>query len=319
MITREPVKISTSTKGQSYTSALDKEPWHGTEIELVIEGNWSSYRSKILQYMRQIAIITPYAEFALKYTTATHGSVSLEFPRRSNSMPSAPLEVKYHPSSVDLILLEQLINQNSDKELLQFLQDDFDKIELKLAIELIGELGSTCSSKTLLKSLTEGDVITIYYLFMEISFPDPGGDCLRPVGEHNLYMGIKKELQPDMVATFTSTAVSLGGKCVKPGFYIYRFANKIPLLFGKDFDVVTQTAINFNWNRYKINPAKHIIGVFASIVGIKIPFNWMGKEYIEWVDEIKFAVKATLRKCCIQLKPLLAKKVSGRSIPKQTL
>ncbi|PWA94800.1 DNA topoisomerase 6 subunit B [Artemisia annua] len=68
MRTGEPVKISTSTKGQSYTSvcelsinieenipviknhvkALDKEPWHGTEIELVIEGNWSSYRSKIL-------------------------------------------------------------------------------------------------------------------------------------------------------------------------------------------------------------------------------------------------------------------------------
>ncbi|PWA94799.1 hypothetical protein CTI12_AA056680 [Artemisia annua] len=193
-------------------------------------------------------------------------------------------------------------------------------------------MGSTCSSKTLLKSLTEGDVITIYNLFMEISFPDPSGDCLRPVGEHNLYMGIKKELQPDMVATFTSStkvclghpfiveaAISLGGKCVKPGFYIYRFANKIPLLNKGEFDVFTQTAINFNWNRYKINPAKHIIGVFPSIVGTKIPFNWMGKEYIEEVDEIKFAVKATLKKCCIQLKPLLAKKVSGRSKPKQTL
>lgn len=279
--------------------------------------------------MRQIAIITPYAEFAFKYTTATHGSVSLEFPRRSNSMPSAPLEMKYHPSSVDLILLKELINENPDKELLQFLQDDFDKIDIKLAIELIGELGSTCSSKTLLKSLTEGDVIAIYNLFTEISFPDPGGDCL---GEHNLYKGIKKELQPDMVATYTSStkeclghpfiveaAVSLGGKCVKPGFYIYWFANKIPLLFEGDIDVVTQTAINFNWNRYKINPAKHIIGVFASIVGTKIPFNWMSKEYIEEVDEIKFAVKATLEKCCIQLKLLLAKKVSGRSIPKQTL
>lgn len=77
------------------------EKWHGAEIQVVIEGNWTTYRvwffaafccvqtfvfvlkilmsaqmsdrvivtrqSKILHYMRQMAVITPYAQFIFKF------------------------------------------------------------------------------------------------------------------------------------------------------------------------------------------------------------------------------------------------------------
>lgn len=36
--------------------------WHGACLSLTIEGNWSSYRAKLLKYLRQIAVITPYAQ-----------------------------------------------------------------------------------------------------------------------------------------------------------------------------------------------------------------------------------------------------------------
>ena len=36
--------------------------WHGAELSVTIEGNWSSYRAKVLKYLRQIAVITPYAQ-----------------------------------------------------------------------------------------------------------------------------------------------------------------------------------------------------------------------------------------------------------------
>jgi DNA topoisomerase VI subunit B len=36
--------------------------WHGAALSLTIEGNWSSYRAKLLKYLRQIAVITPYAQ-----------------------------------------------------------------------------------------------------------------------------------------------------------------------------------------------------------------------------------------------------------------
>jgi hypothetical protein len=36
--------------------------WRGAALSLTIEGNWSSYRAKLLKYLRQIAVITPYAQ-----------------------------------------------------------------------------------------------------------------------------------------------------------------------------------------------------------------------------------------------------------------
>ncbi|GJR69613.1 RNA-directed DNA polymerase, eukaryota, reverse transcriptase zinc-binding domain protein [Tanacetum coccineum] len=74
-----------------------------------------------------------------------------------------------------IILLKQLTDDDPEKELLQFLQDDFDTIDLTLAIELIGELCSTCRSKTRLKSLTKDDAFAIHNLFREISFPNLSG------------------------------------------------------------------------------------------------------------------------------------------------
>ena len=42
------------------------QKWHGTEITLTIEGDWRSYGSRVLKYLRQMAVITPYAEFELR-------------------------------------------------------------------------------------------------------------------------------------------------------------------------------------------------------------------------------------------------------------
>lgn len=43
------------------------EGWHGASLSLIIEGNWSTYRAKIVRYLRQIAVITPYAQFAFSF------------------------------------------------------------------------------------------------------------------------------------------------------------------------------------------------------------------------------------------------------------
>jgi DNA topoisomerase VI subunit B len=43
------------------------ERFVGSKIGVVVEGNWSTYRSHILNYLQQLAIITPYAQFDLTY------------------------------------------------------------------------------------------------------------------------------------------------------------------------------------------------------------------------------------------------------------
>ncbi|TQD77176.1 hypothetical protein C1H46_037281 [Malus baccata] len=337
MSTGLPIEISSSLKGQNYISfcRLDidihrniphvhlhekrdnKVRWHGAEIQVVIEGNWTSYRSKILHYMRQMAVITPYAD----------KSITIRFARRTDVMPPVPLETKHHPSSVDLLLIKRLIEENPKQNLLQFLQREFVNIRKAYAERLIGELGPEFSPKMPIKSLTSQQIVRIHQLFRQAKFDDPSGDCLSPAGEYNLRLGIIKELHPDMVATYSGSArvfeghpfiveagVSVGGKDVKQGLNIFRFANRIPLLFEQGADVVTRTALKrINWSSYKINQTQDKIGVFVSIVSTKIPFKGTGKEYIgDDITEIASAVKSALQQCCIQLKTKIVKKMQAR-------
>jgi hypothetical protein len=57
-------------------------------------------------------------------------------------------------------------------------------------------------------------------------------------------------------AFVVEAAVSIGGRELKPGINVYRFANRIPLLFEGGSDVITRTALKrINWATYKINQA----------------------------------------------------------------
>ncbi|CAD5323666.1 unnamed protein product [Arabidopsis thaliana] len=348
MSTGLPIEISSSMKSQNYVTfcRLDidihrniphihlhekkgnKEKWHGAEIQVVIEGNWTTYRSKILHYMRQMAVITPYAQFLFRFISETpEKNVTIKFTRRTDVMPPIPIETKHHPSSVDLLLIKRLITDTSKKTLLQFLQNEFVNINKTLAARLIGEMGPDFGPSMAVKSVTSQQMVRIHQLFRQAKFDDPSGDCLSPAGEYNLRLGIIKELHPDMVATYSGSAqvfeghpfiveagVSLGGRDVKQGINIFRFANRIPLLFEQGADVVTRTALKrINWNSYKINQTQDKIGVFVSIVSTKIPFKGTGKEYIgDDISEIATAVKSAIQQCCIQLKSKIVKRLQAR-------
>jgi DNA topoisomerase-6 subunit B len=158
-------------------------------------------------------------------------------------------------------------------------------------------------------------------------FKAPDGSCLSPLGEYNLNLGIRKVLEPDLVATardkpsayeghpfIVEAAVSLGGKDVKEGITVVRFANRIPLLFEGGADVATRVAQNkIKWSTYKIDHKRDRIGVFVSIVSTKVPFKGTGKEYIgDDITEIQVSVKRALQSCCQQLRVHLLKKHAMR-------
>ncbi|KAF8712038.1 hypothetical protein HU200_028870 [Digitaria exilis] len=348
MSTGLPIEIKSSMKGQNYVSfcRLDidihknvphvhlhekrenKTHWHGAEIQVIIEGNWTTHRSKILHYMRQMAVITPYAQFLFRFLSdAADKNLTIKFARRTDVMPPVPLQTKHHPSAVDLLLIKRLITETTKQNLLQFLQHEFVNISKSHAERLIGEMGPDFSPKMIVKSLTSQQLVRIHQLFRQAKFDDPSGNCLSPAGEYNLRLGIIKELHPDMVATHASSpqvfeghpfiveaGISIGGKDVKQGLNIFRFANRIPLLFEQGADVITRTALKrINWSSYKINQQQDKIGVFVSIVSTKIPFKGTGKEYIgDDITEISSAVKSALKQCCLQLKSKIVKKLQAR-------
>ena len=90
----------------------------------MIEGNWSqgsgqSYKWKILRYMRYLAVITPYAEFTFRYADPanTKNTVAIKYKRRAFVMPAPPKTVKHHPSSIDLVIMANLIRLAKDNKM----------------------------------------------------------------------------------------------------------------------------------------------------------------------------------------------------------
>lgn len=69
--------------------------WRGSEVSVVIEGSWIKYRARVLRYLRQIAVITPYAQFQLEFKGVSgKGSLKATFKRRTDKMPLPPKDTK---------------------------------------------------------------------------------------------------------------------------------------------------------------------------------------------------------------------------------
>ena len=105
-------------------------------------------------------------------------------------------------------------------------------------------------------------------------------------------------------AFIVEAGVALGGAAAKEGISVYRFANRIPLLFEAGSDVATRVANRkIKWASYKIDQKRDKIGIFVSLVSTKIPFKGTSKEYIgEDIEPIADAVRKALMQCGSQLK-----------------
>eukprot|EP00978_Attheya_sp_CCMP212_P022209 scaffold65976_cov46-Attheya_sp.AAC.3 len=298
-------------------------PWIGTEFQVLIAGNWTTYKSRVVQYLQQLAIITPYAMLELNYTNASDAkrSFGIRYERRSEQMPPPSKEVKHHPSS--------LLERSRCKTFLKFLCTELSSISPSLAKRLIAELKGTQSDADFDEDMSPADVtdkqitILVQMLRSVELFKAPDGSCLSPLGEYNLNLGIQKVIEPDLIATardrpsayeghpfIVEAAVSLGGSDAKEGINIVRFANRIPLLFEGGADVATRVAQSkIKWSLYKIDHKRDKINVFVSIVSTKVPFKGTGKEYIgDDITEIQTSVKRALQSCCQQLRAHLTKR-----------
>jgi DNA topoisomerase VI subunit B len=187
-----------------HTKAPNKDNWIGTEVSVLVAGNWATYKSRIVQYIQQLAIITPYANLSMTYDNASDPkrAMKLDYDRRSEQMPPPAKEVKHHPSSVNNLVVQQLIRYTKTKTLSKFFANEFSCVSPVIAKRLIDELGSAFDEDMHPSELTDKQIMRIVQLFRQVQlFKAPDGSCLSPLGEYNLSLGIQKVLEPDMIAT----------------------------------------------------------------------------------------------------------------------
>ncbi|MEM2905847.1 MAG: hypothetical protein QW587_08990 [Candidatus Bathyarchaeia archaeon] len=154
-------------------------------------------------------------------------------------------------------------------------------------------------------------------------FLPPDGSCLSPLGRELLEAGIVKELRPE----FTSVAVrqpsaysgyafivevglAYGGEVPRTGdLLLYRFANKIPLLYDETSDVSWKVAHgSVNWRHYRVNPLEEPLAVVVHVCSTKIPYKTVGKESLADRPEVEREILNALREAGRSLREYLSRK-----------
>jgi DNA topoisomerase-6 subunit B len=289
-------------------------------------------------------------------------------------MPQPAKEVLPHPADMDLQTLKKAImNFMNQKTTLQgVLSTSFQKLSSVKAKEIIdnAKLENKPADK-----YTEHELIEVVNICRQTSFQQANTDHLSPIGEEILTAGMTSEytivtnreyvpaaegasapevqrpqisvkvLKPSLTAyasrtcvvnnrpTIVECGIAYGGDI--PSFKLYRFANKIPLLYDEGSDVAKEVVSEVEINKMGIskkevkeqfaNPdAKSDravellpLHIFFHICSTKIPYKTAGKESIASEGDLKKYMKACLselyRKVSAQIrKELRMKEAASR-------
>jgi len=295
----------------------NKGKWHGTVIEFSTEADYVRAMSKILEYLKQTAIVAPYADI----TFVDPKGRLYKFERATGEMPKPPDETTPHPHGVDVETIKRLTSITESRTMHEFMKKHFQRVGDKIARRFLDFAG--IGSKKNPKKLGPDEIVklvTAMKNFNEFLIPD--ASCLSALGDKLLETGIKKELNPEFVAVYQRKPaaysgfpfiVEVGAACggdvpASSGILLYRFANKIPLLFDEASDVswkVVNTLMN--WRHYKVTPETPL-AVFVHICSLKIPYKTVGKEFIADRPEVEHEMLNALREVGRQLSIFLSRK-----------
>ncbi len=332
--THKPVEIKSSTgtsKTYEYKLMIDiqrnrpliidrkirrnKEQWRGTVVEFCLEGDYFRAMSKILEYLKQTAVVTPYANVTF---VDPRGRLYI-FTRVTTKMPSAPRETLPHPYGVDVETIQRLVGVTEYRNMLDFMRKHFHRVSERVA-HLFLEFAGISENKNP-KRLKPQEIVTLVRMMKRFDdFLSPDASCLSPLGEELLKAGILKELKPEFIAVsqrkpsaysghpfIVETAIAYGGNIPKKDdIIVYRFANRIPLLYDEASDVSVRVIRSMNWRRYKVTPDMPL-AILVHVCSTKVPYKTVGKEFIADRPEVRGEILNGIREVARQLEKFLTR------------
>ncbi|MFQ5940204.1 MAG: DNA topoisomerase VI subunit B [Nitrososphaerales archaeon] len=151
-------------------------------------------------------------------------------------------------------------------------------------------------------------------------FLAPDSSCLSPLGENLLEAGIKKVFNPEFVATvqrppsaysgfpfIVEMGMAYDGDIKTDSISLYRFANRIPLLYDEGNDVAMKVIEEVDWPRYRVGQDSPLI-IVTHICSTRVPYKTVGKEYIADRAEIDYELRNGMRFLARKLALFLSKK-----------
>lgn len=296
----------------SHKVMKNPEKWHGIKLEMEVEGRYVEKYQSILQYIRQSAIVNPYAHIVYD---GPNGKV--EFKRTTSELPDQPKEIKPHPYGVELGIFRRMLSTTRAKNIISFLKGDFSRVG-KISAEQICKLAKIEFSRKP-HLLSNEDINRLYKAIQMVKLIAPPTNCLSPLKDNLIIEGLKKEVEAEFFVAATrppsvyrgypfqvSVGLAYGGN-LPPNqtCQLFRFANKVPLLYHQRACAITQAVSGVDWRRYGLSQSSRYlpvgpIAILVHFASVWVPFTSEGKQaianYPRIVKEIKLALQEAGRK-----------------------
>ena len=317
----------------------------GLEISITFTGAWRLAKNSVKEYFRQLAIITPYSTFKVRLPGDKEGETEdLDYDSVVDDMPPPPQPVKIHPWGCDITQFKAELAVTRSKKLKEFLATQFMGVTEEIAEDFFQllEIDPNKSPKDItsheIRRIVHEGFVKAYQEAKDVKrkrdrifqFDAPRGTALSPLGANRLRRGLEKELQPKFVEAVTRApkaysghpfvieaalgygggvgeASQVKGATVTDNKIIYRYANRIPLVFGAGNDVITHVVSSIRWNDYGLTRQSDPLAIAVSLVSTKIPFPETSKEYISIVPEIEEEIRLALMQLGRRLKTFLSR------------
>lgn len=285
----------------------------GTSVAITLEGRYQRGKQSVEEFVLQNTLSNPHANFKF---LDPDGEV-FEFKRTSDEPPPVPKEIKPHPYGVELGQFHQLASDSSAKNVKKFLTSDFSRVSDKVADELLKVAGLKDTS---LKSVSPETLNKVHAAIPKVDIMAPPTDCIVPIGETLLQETLRRKTGAEFFVSVTRTpsvyrgnpfiiecALAFGGELgSEEPMQIFRFANRVPLLFQPAACASVRVATKIDWKNYGLQQSRGAlpvgpIALLIHIASVWVPFTSESKEAIADYPEIKQEIRLAIQDCARKL------------------
>jgi DNA topoisomerase-6 subunit B len=289
---------------------LEWEYPQGTQVEIEMEARYLRGRQSVDEYLRQTALANPH--LTLEYR-APDGEQQV-YERSTDELPPEAREIKPHPHGVELGMLMKMLQDTPHRTLQGFLTHEFARVSVRVAKEICEKAGLTPNARP--KSIAREESDRLFRAINATKLMRPPTDCIVPIGEELLRRSLEQNCNAAFYASTTrppavyrgnpfqvEAAVGFGGEIDPEGpVTLWRFANRVPLLYQQSACAITRSLMEVDWRNYRISQSSGALPtgplvVMVHLASVWVPFTSESKEAVAHYEEIIREIRLALQEC----------------------
>jgi DNA topoisomerase-6 subunit B len=282
----------------------------GTRVEIELEGRYQKGRYSVDAYLQQTALANPHVDV----TYLPPKGDPVRFSRVVDRLPDEPKEIKPHPHGVELGALQNSLKSAKGRRLSSFLTQAFSRVSPRAAQEILAVSELKGEGKCHL--LRPEEIERLHEAMGRTKLMAPPTDCLSPIGEPLILQSLAEQVKADFYTAVSrrpsvyrgnpflvEAGLAYGGDLPTDQLVtLFRFANRVPLLFQQSACAMTEAAVRTDWRSYGLSQSRGALPtgpavLLVHVASVWVPFTSESKEAVADYDEIVREIRLALQEC----------------------